>query len=120
MLPEALVTVLAEVSKPNLIRLAILVLSVIGVGIALVPLLVLLDLASGGSGLGVCPDGIENCPRPYSAGAEMMIILTIALFAVVLGIRVLVRFARKAQEDGRRDPVAAIESESTLPLDTDQ
>jgi succinate dehydrogenase/fumarate reductase cytochrome b subunit len=105
------------VLKPNLIRLAIIILSGIGVVVALVPMLVLVDLAAGGTGFGVCPDGIENCPRPYSAGAEMIIALTIVLFAVILGIRVLMKIARRVQTGSTKEPVAAIEAESSLPAD---
>lgn len=83
--------------------------------VALVPMLVLVDLAAGGTGFGVCPDGIENCPRPYSSGAEMIIILTTVLFAVIFGIRILMKMARRVQTASAREPVAAIEAESSLP-----
>ena len=99
--------------KPNLIRVLVIALSVLGVAIAALPLLILIDLASGGAGYGVCPDGIENCPRPFSAGAELVIILVAVLAVVVLAIRMLMRMARSHQR--RQEPIAAIEPESSLP-----
>lgn len=104
--------------KPNLIRVLVLILSVLGVAIATIPLLILVDLSAGGSGLGVCPDGIENCPRPFTAGAELAIILVVALAIVVAAIRVLMRAARV--QERRREPIAAIESESSIPENQDQ
>lgn len=102
------------VLKPNVIRVLVIALSVLGVGVALLPLLILIDLSAGGTGYGVCPDGIENCPRPFSAGAELVIILVLALALIVLAIRLLMNLAR-AHERSRKDPIAAIEAESSLP-----
>lgn len=81
------------------IRIAILLLGVMAVGIATVPLLVLIDLLGGGSGLGLCPGGLQQCEKPYSTGAELIIILAIGLFAVVAGIRILAKMARRLQDD---------------------
>jgi len=103
------------VLKPNVIRVLVLLLSVLAVAIATLPLVILVDLTSGGTGLGVCPDGIESCPRPFTAGAELAIILVIALGIVVAAIRVLMKLARAQQR--RKQPLAAIESDSSLPDD---
>lgn len=81
------------------VRLGVLVLVVAAVAIGVVPILVLIDLLDGGSGWGLCPGGLEFCDRPYSTGAELIVILTIALFLVVFGIRMLVRLARRLQDD---------------------
>ena len=99
--------------KPNVIRVLVIALSVLGVGIAALPLLVLIDLSSGGTGYGVCPDGIESCPRPFSAGAELVIMLVAVLAVVVLAIRLLMKLARAHQRS--QEPIAAIERESSLP-----
>lgn len=101
--------------KPNLIRSAVIALSVIGVVIAALPMLILIDLVGGGPGYGVCPDGIENCPRPFSAGPELIVILVVALAFVILAIRLLMRVARAQSRVEERTPLAAIEAESTLP-----
>ena len=81
------------------IRILMLVLGVVAVAIATVPLLVLIDLLGGGTGFGLCPGGIQDCEKPYSTGAELVIILAVGLFAVVAGIRILARLARRLQED---------------------
>lgn len=80
------------------IRILVLLLSAVAVALAVVPIVVLIDLVSGGSGYGLCPGGIEACSRPFSTGAEMVIILGLALFAVVASIRILMRVARRLQQ----------------------
>jgi len=77
----------------------VFVLVVLAVAIGIVPILVLIDLLDGGTGWGLCPGGIEACDKPYSTGAELIVILTLALFLTVLGIRLLVRLARRLQDD---------------------
>ncbi|HET9261048.1 MAG TPA: hypothetical protein VFP42_13065 [Acidimicrobiia bacterium] len=81
------------------VKLGLFVLVVAAVAIGVVPILVLIDLLDGGTGWGLCPGGLELCDRPYSTGAELIVILTIALFLVVFGIRMLVRLARRLQDD---------------------
>ena len=82
-----------------IVRLGVFLLVVAAVVIGVVPVLVLIDLFDGGTGLGLCPGGLELCDKPYSAGAELIILLTIALFATVWGIRMLVRLARRLEDD---------------------
>jgi len=81
-----------------LIRLAAVLLTAAAVVIAVTPILVLIDLVSGGAGYGLCPDGIETCDKPYSTGAELAVLLTIGLGLSVFGIRVLTRLARRMEE----------------------
>ena len=81
------------------VRFAVFALVVVAVGIGIIPILVLIDLLNGGTGWGLCPGGIELCEKPYSTGAELIIILTIGLFLTVLGIRLLLRLARRLQDD---------------------
>jgi hypothetical protein len=92
------VTVLPVVAV-FLIRLGVVLLSVTAIGIALVPILVLIDLLDGGTGWGLCPNGIEACHNPYTTGAEIAILLTLGLFLSVLGIRLLMRLARRLRSD---------------------
>lgn len=82
-----------------LVRLAVFALVVLAIAIGIVPILVLIDLLEGGTGWGLCPQGIELCAKPYSTGAELIIILTLGLFLTVAGIRLLVRLARRLQDD---------------------
>jgi hypothetical protein len=69
------------------------------IGIAVVPILVLLDLVKGGTGFGLCPGGMEACDRPYTTGAELVVILTLALLLVVVAIRILMKLARRLQQE---------------------
>lgn len=75
------------------------VLVVAAVAIGIVPILVLIDLLDGGTGYGLCPGGLELCDKPYSTGAELIVVLSLALFVVLAGIRLLMRLARRLQDD---------------------
>lgn len=82
-----------------LIRALVFVLSAAAVGIAAVPVVVMINLLGGGTGFGLCPNGLEACENPYSTAAEFAVLLTVALFAVVLSIRLLMKLARRLQDD---------------------
>ncbi len=90
---------LVDVVAVFMVRLAAFVLMIAAVAIGTVPILVLIDLLDGGTGFGLCPGGLEACDKPYSTGAELVIILTLALFLTVLGIRLLMRLARRLRDD---------------------
>lgn len=81
------------------VRLGVFLLVVAAVAIGTIPILVLIDLLDGGSGWGLCPGGLQVCDKPYSTGAELIVVLTFALFLTVLGIRMLMRLARRLQDD---------------------
>ncbi|HSM45623.1 MAG TPA: hypothetical protein VK969_11460 [Acidimicrobiia bacterium] len=80
-------------------RLAVFILVVVAIAIGIVPILILIDLLDGGTGWGLCPGGIEACDKPYSTGAELIILLSLGLFLTVLGIRLLMRLARRLRND---------------------
>lgn len=77
------------------IRFARILLYGTAVLLAAVPLLVLIDLASGGTGYGLCPTGLGSCRNPYSAAPELSAILTLALIVVLAGVRVTTRAERR-------------------------
>lgn len=81
------------------IRLGILILSAAAIALAAVPLLVLIDLLDGGTGYGVCPAGLEACDNPYTTGVALAVLLTLGFLIVILGMRLLMRLARKLQSD---------------------
>ena len=81
------------------VRLGVFLLIVASVAIGIVPIVILIDLLGGGTGWGICPDGLELCHRPYSAGPELIIVLAAALFVVLAGIRLLMRLARRLRDD---------------------
>ena len=95
------------------IRILALLLAVLALGLALVPMLVLIDLVTGGSGYGLCPGGIESCSRPYSTGAELLILLMAGLFGIVMAIRWLTRLARRLQAPAQI-PVPGVGSAASL------
>jgi len=80
-----------------LIRVGTFVLSALAIGIAVVPLMVLIDLLDGGTGWGLCPAGLQACSNPYTTAAEFAVILTLGFLASVMGIRLLMRLARRLQ-----------------------
>lgn len=84
------------------LRLLAYILIAAALLIAVVPLLVLLSLVQGGSGFGLCPDGIGSCRNPYTAAPELTASLTVALLVIVAGIRVLMRSARRLQAEEYR------------------
>jgi hypothetical protein len=92
------VTVFAAVAV-FLIRLGVVLLSVTAIGIALIPILVLIDLLDGGTGWGLCPDGLQTCDNPYTTAAEFAVFLILGLFVTVVGIRLLMRLARRLRSD---------------------
>ncbi|HKZ24852.1 MAG TPA: hypothetical protein VJ398_03575, partial [Acidimicrobiia bacterium] len=79
------------------IRVGTFVLSALAIGIAVVPLMVLIDLLDGGTGWGLCPAGLQACSNPYTTAAEFAVILTLGFLASVMGIRLLMRLARRLQ-----------------------
>lgn len=80
-------------------RLAVFILVVVAIAIGIVPILVLIDLLDGGTGWGLCPGGLQACDKPFTTGAELIIVLTIGMFLTVAAIRLLMRVARRLQDD---------------------
>lgn len=76
------------------IRLLIGVVVAAIVGVALIPLFVLLDLRSGGTGWGLCADGFGRCSTSYFSGFELVAGLLAVMMGLVLLIGVLVRLLR--------------------------
>ena len=82
-----------------LIALRILLGVLVGIvlGAALAPLLVVADLAGGGTGWGLCPDGVSTCTVSYFAGPELLVILTVVLLAAAAGIAACIRLIRRLE-----------------------
>ncbi len=80
-----------------LVRLFRAILVVAAVALAAVPLLVLLDLAQGGTGYGLCPGGVRACRNPYTAAPELSTLLTVGLILVLAGFRITNRTLRRLQ-----------------------
>ena len=78
-------------------RILLGVLIAVAVATALVPMLVVADLAGGGSGWGLCPEGIGTCSTSYFAGPELLAVLLVVLFATLAGIAVCLRWIRRLE-----------------------
>ena len=81
-----------------LIRFLIGVIVAAIVGIALIPLFVLLDLRSGGTGWGLCDDGFGRCRTSYFSGFELLAGILLVLLGLVLAIGLLMRLLRYLRE----------------------
>lgn len=79
------------------LRVVVAILLLATVAIAAVPLLVLLDLSNGGSGYGLCGDLVTDCRAPFTAGPELLLGLTVALFGLVAVLRIILRLARRME-----------------------
>lgn len=81
------------------VRVAIVILVLAAIGIAVVPILVMVDLLGGGTGWGLCPGGLESCDNPYTTPFELLVMLAVSLFVVILAIRVVMKLARRLQAE---------------------
>jgi hypothetical protein len=79
------------------LRIIIGILIAAAVGVALLPLLVLMDLGSGGTGWGLCLSGVGACRNSYFSGFEMVAVFFVALFVILGLIRVFVLLLRWVQ-----------------------
>jgi hypothetical protein len=76
------------------LRIFIVVLLGAVLGIAVVPLFVLMNLNDGGDGWGLCPDGLESCRTSYFDGFELLAMLAVLLLLLVGLIAVCFRLIR--------------------------
>lgn len=72
---------------PGFFRMLIGALVVIAIVLALVPLLAALDLARGGSGFGICPDGVWLCASPYLPVVRLTGLVGLGMGASAVAIR---------------------------------
>jgi len=66
------------------------------VAVTLVPMLVLLDLAGGGDGWGLCQEGLSSCHTSYFDGPELVAMLLLVVFALLFVLRLALRARRVA------------------------
>ena len=87
------------------LRIIVGVLLIAVVLVSVVPLFVLLDLARGGGGYGMCPSGLQACDIPYTAWLELAAGLVLVIFGLIallrLTMRVVRREERRLQATGR-------------------
>lgn len=70
--------------------------------VAAVPLFLLLDLTAGGSGRGLCPNGLTDCSTTYTAGPELAVALVLTIFALVAAVRITMRIIRRLESSNHR------------------
>lgn len=69
------------------IRIVIGVVITAIVAVSLVPMFTLVDLAGGGDGLGLCPDGLASCRTSYFDGPELLGMLVVVLILLLMILR---------------------------------
>ncbi len=84
---------------PGFFRALLTVLVVIGLGLALIPLLAALDLARGGRGFGICPEGVWLCASPYVAVLRLTGLVAVGMGVVAVGIRLARRGLHWAERE---------------------
>lgn len=91
-----------------MIALRAVIVGLIGaaIAVALIPLMVLLDLRRGGSGWGLCGEGLGECRNSYFAGFELIGWIFAALFILLGMIAMCVRILRYLEgRSGERQSV---------------
>jgi cytochrome c biogenesis protein CcdA len=79
------------------LRIIVGVLLIAVVAVSVVPLLVLLDLARGGGGYGMCPSGLQACDIPYTAWLELAAGLVLVIFGLIALLRLTMRVVRREE-----------------------
>jgi hypothetical protein len=80
----------------SFVRFALGVLIAIGVLVLAFPTIVLIDLVSGGTGLGMCPNGLGTCTTSVFTISELVVVFGLVGFIVAGGIAWCVRTLRRA------------------------
>jgi hypothetical protein len=86
------------------LQLVVAVLVLAALSIASLPLFMMIDLASGGTGFGICSGGIGGCDVGYLRGVELSVILVAALFTTVAAFRTALKLYWKLSELNGRQP----------------
>lgn len=76
------------------VRILMGVLIGLGAIVVAIPAVVLIDLIGGGTGLGLCPDGLGVCETSMYMISELILVLGIALVVIGAGIAACVRLLR--------------------------
>ncbi len=88
------------------LRVAIGVLIAALVAVAMIPIVVIRDLNSGGTGWGLCEGGLESCTNSYFVGLELIALLALALLLVLIMLRLATRSLRFIEHQYDRSRVA--------------
>lgn len=75
--------------------------------LAIIPPALLVDLLTGGTGYGLCPEGLEGCNTAYLTGPALALRVLGGLVLVTLGIRLLSRIVSHVETARLWDEVVA-------------
>lgn len=94
-----------------MIVLRAIIVTLIGtaIAVALIPLMVLLDLRRGGSGWGLCAEGLSECRNSYFAGFELMGWIFATLFILLGMIAMFIRILRYLEHRAGDDTPAVLQ-----------
>ncbi len=76
-------------------RLLFFAVSFLALVVASVPLIVLINLASGETGYGLCPGGLGGCDMSYLRAVELSVVLMLIIFAFIALIRIAAVIRRR-------------------------
>ena len=88
----------------TLVRIILGILLALLVVVIAVPGAILVDLVSGGTGMGLCPDGLGGCTTGVFAGTELLVIMSLVIAVLAAFIAGSVRLLRWLER--RRQSVA--------------
>jgi len=77
------------------VRILLGALTAILVAVVVLPAVVLLDLAVGGTGLGICPTGLGACTTSAFTLIELLGVLTLAVSAAGAGVVACLRLLNR-------------------------
>lgn len=81
-----------------IVRFLLGVLIAIGALVVALPAIVLVDLMGGGTGLGLCPNGLGSCDTSTFTIAELVMILGLIGILIGGGIAWCLRTLRRAEQ----------------------
>ena len=102
--------------RPLTLRLLVVFVSIGVLALAAVPLLILLDLADGGTGWGLCPTGLNGCRAGLVSGPRLALILVAFIFLLLAVLRAAVWVTRARIERARRRQAQVDEWEASTSL----
>lgn len=82
-------------------------LIVVALLLSIVPPALLVDLLTGGTGYGLCPEGLMGCETAYLTGPAYALRVLGGLFLVTLGVRLLSRIITHMESNRIWTEVAA-------------
>lgn len=81
----------------------LVVVAAVLVAVVLLPMVVLLDLASGGTGLGLCEGGLGSCRSSYFDAPELAGLLVLVILLLTVVLRALIRLRDTIDEHRTQD-----------------